>query len=470
MRSVTVLGGGLAGLSASIYLATAGHKVRLLEAQPHLGGKAAQYCQDGFRFDTGPSVFTLPQVIEDVFKAAGRELPFELEPLDLICRYLFPRGRVWNVYTDVDKTAEQLSDKEAQIYKNLLEKSKDLYKAAAPTFVYGQAPSWQNLLSYGLKSGLGARPFSTLPQLLDSYGATGDLRQFFMRFATYFGADPHRAPAILHNIAHSELGQGVYYPEGGIYAVVQALAELAEDLGVELVLGEKVERLELRASRLASIHTDKSSYTDMDTVVSALDVIRTHQLLGKTTKFERLEPSLSGFVLLIGVNASVPKIAHHTISFGAQYKDEFDAVARSEFPADPTLYINASSKTDPNDAPPNSENWFVMANAPALKEGVILDEDAYRAEVLAVLQRRGLLASHQIAFVHTLGPQYLATFAHRGSIYGHAPHSLMSTLRPKPRVRGVDNLVLAGGTVHPGGGMPLALLSGKQAARLVQGS
>ena len=467
MARVTVLGGGLAGLSAAIYAAADGHDVRLIEVQPRLGGKAAQVCKDGYRFDAGPSVFTLKHVLEDVFAAAGKALPIDLTPLDLLCRYLFPSGRVLDVYSDVDKTTAQLSSAEAEVYRKLLAKSRELYEAAAPVFVYGPAPGHLKLLRYGLKDGLAAKPFSSLPQLLDGYGAEGDLKQFFLRFATYFGADPYRAPAVLHNIAYSELGQGVYYPAGGTYGVVRALAELARELGVDIKPRERAERIERRGDRVVALHTDQSSYADIDTLVSALDIVRTHELLGLTTRYAGLEPSLSGFVLLVGVEASLPDIKHHTISFSPDYAGEFAALKKGRFPPEPTLYINVSSKTDPNDAPRACENWFVMANAPALRSGVTLDEAAYRDEVLATLKKRGLLEPSQIAFAQTLGPSYLAQFAYQGSIYGHAPHSLLATLRPRPKVRGVANLILAGGTVHPGGGMPLALLSGKQAAGLI---
>ena len=187
MKTALVLGGGFAGLSAAVHLALKGHKVTLLEQNPAPGGKASEFRQDGFRFDTGPSVFTLPHVIKDIFRDAGKELPVKLEPLDLLCRYVFSSGRVWDVYQDVDKTTAQLSKEEAKVYKNLLLEAKKLYEASASTFVYGQSPSLLDLARYGLRYGLSAHPFKTLPQLLDSFGAEGDLKQFFMRFATYFG-------------------------------------------------------------------------------------------------------------------------------------------------------------------------------------------------------------------------------------------------------------------------------------------
>ena len=464
-ETTLVLGGGFAGLAAAVYLALAGRGVTVLEQAPTLGGKAGRFEKDGFRFDTGPSVFTLPQVLEDIFRAAGEPLPFELKPLDLLCRYRYPSGRVWDVYQDVEKTTAQLSRSEAEVYQNLLAEAHKLYQAAAPTFVFGNSPTLFDLARYGLRHGLKAHPGKTLARLVKSFGATGDLEQFFLRFATYFGADPYRAPAVLHNIAWVELGLGVSYPTGGIYAVVEGLADLAKKLGVRTCTDVKVERLEQSDGRVSSVQTSSGEF-DADTVVSSLDIVRTHKLLGKKTRLEHLEPSLSGFVLLLGVEGETPELAHHTVSFSSDYPAEFRAVRAGKFPTDPTLYFNVSSKTDQRDAPPGCENWFVMANAPALLEKE-LDEEAYAEKVLGVLERRQLLTPNRLKFRHVLGPRHLSTLAHRGSIYGTAPYSLLTTLRPKQRIRGIDNLFLAGGTVHPGGGIPLALLSGKGAAELV---
>ena len=270
---------------------------------------------------------------------------------------------------------------------------------------------------------------------------------------------------MLHNIAWVELGLGVSYPGGGIRAVVQGLVELAARLGVKVCTGVTVERLETQNQRLKTVHTSAGAFK-ADVVVSSLDIVRTHKLLGKTTRFEKLEPSLSGFVMLLGVTGETPGLAHHSISFSSDYAAEFRALREGKFIDDPTLYFYVSSKLQPQDAPPGGENLFVMANAPALGNGETLNEAAYAEHLLEVLERRGFNVKNRLQVEHVLGPRYLSGLAHRGSIYGAAPHSLLSTLRPGPRVQGVRNLVLAGGSVYPGGGIPLALLSGKNAARL----
>ena len=467
-NTALVLGGGFAGLSAALSLALDGVQVTLLEQLGEVGGKAGEFAQEGFRFDLGPSVWTLPELVTDLFRQAG-ETPPEFVPLSPLCRYLYPSGRVWDVSLDPEKTTAQLSEQEASVYLRLVAEARTLYEAAAPTFLFGQSPGLKELMRYGMAGGLRAHPGKRLPALLRHFGAAGDLETFFLRFATYFGADPYRATAVLHNIAWVELGKGVFYPVGGIKGVVRQLRELAQRLGVKICTGVTVERLRTSAGRVTQVETDAGVFS-AEVVVSSLDLIRTYRLLGRKATAEGLEPSLSGFVLLLGLDGKTPGLTHHNISFPNDYRAEFAAVGRGELPADPTLYVSISSRTETGDAPPGCENWFVLANAPALSEKRPMDWDVtgprYAEHLLGVLARRGLDVRGRVRVQQMFTPAYLGRLAHRGAIYGAAPHSLLQTLRPKQTVRGVRNLVLAGGTVHPGGGIPLALLSGKHAAEL----
>lgn len=461
---IAVLGGGFGGLAAAIALAAAGQPVVLLEQRATLGGKAGEWRAGGFRFDTGPSVFTLPAVLGELFAQAGRPLPLTLTPLSVLCDYHFASGRRWRVYRDPLATTAQLTSSEATSYRALLELARRLYEAAAPTFVYGDPPTPLELVRYGLRHGLAAHPLKTLPQLLSRYGATGELAQFFLRFATYFGANPYRAPAVLHNIAWVELGLGVSYPEGGIYGVVRALEQLARELGVEIRTGVQVTGLALSGRRVRQVVTDGGALA-VEGVISNLDIVRTQMLLGRRPPQARRPPSLSGLVLLLGVEGE-SSLRHHTISFTGDYPAEFAAIERGRLAEDPTLYLNISCKSDPADAPAGCENWFVMANAPALPlSGSPPDEAAYAAHLIDILARRKLLSPKQIRLQRVLGPSYLAALGYRGSIYGTAPHTLLATLRPRQTLAGIDNLALAGGTVYPGGGIPLCLLSGQAAAR-----
>ena len=470
-KNIIVLGGGFAGLSSAIYLALQGHEVTVLEQLGHLGGKASEIREAGYRFDTGPSVFTLPEVFEDLFQQAGQECPVDYDAVDPLCRYFYPDGFIWDVSKDDEQTTAQLDVQDAKAYVALKQEAKKLYEGAASTFIFEQAPSLAQLMRYGLTSGLGAHPTKTLPQLLKSFGASNRLQQFFLRFATYFGADPYKAPAVLHNIAWVELGLGVYYPKGGVYALVKALEDLALSLGVNIKIRCKVEKLVCVSNRVRQVETSSGSF-GADVVVSALDIVRTHQLIGQERWGERLEPSLSGLVLLLGLHTPQKDLAHHNISFSEDYKAEFEAIAKGKLNPEATIYLSSSSKANPEDAPIDSENCFLMVNAPATSKNAkhYSREDymRYGESVLQVLKNRGFELVDVIDMKHFVPPSHLGLLATNGSIYGTAPHSLLSTIRPKQQVRGISNLVLAGGTVHPGGGIPLSLLSGKHAANLVQ--
>ena len=475
---VAVVGAGFAGLAAAIDLARGGAAVTLLERAPELGGKAGEWRAEGFRFDVGPSVFTLPDVVTSIFRDAGRELPIDLVPLSPICRYVFSSGRVWDVYRDLEPTLAGLTPDEQRAYRSALDAARRLYQDAAPTFVRGPAPGLARLAAYGLRAGWRAHPGRRLPDLLAALGVRGDLLPFFLRFATYFGGDPYRAPAVLHNIAWVELGLGVTLPVGGVHGVVRALRDLAQDLGVEVRTGVEVERLTERGGRLAGVVTADGELA-VDAVVAAVDRQWALRLLDRPAPARRF-PSLSGTVALLGVRGETPELAAHNVFFPPDYAREFDDLRAGRHPSDPTLYLHASSKGDPDDAPPGHENWFVMANAPALPPADTrgapggasdrVDEARAAADAAAARRLRSTLAARgfdpagRTRVERDLGPSDLARMGDRGAIYGPMPRGLLSTLRPGPTVRGVANLWLAGGTVHPGGGIPLALLSGRYAA------
>ena len=469
---VAVLGGGFAGMAAALALAAAGARVTLVERERRLGGKADEWRDAGFRFDTGPSVLTLSEVVRTTFERVGLTCPLAFRPAAPLCRYVYPDGRVWDVYRELEPTLAGLEPQEADAYRRALAKARTLYEAAAPVFVHGPAPGLLRLAAYGLRHGLAAAPGRSLPDLLRALGADGPLLlPFFMRFATYVGADPRRAPAVLHNVAWAELGLGVHHLEGGTYALVRALADALEALGADLRLGEAVERLVTRAGTVREVHTTRGVLA-CDAVVAAVDRELVSGWLGRRRR-ERTA-SLSGLVLLAGLRARDQRLARHTIVFPEDYGAEFDAIAGGEHPLDPTLYLHVSALDDVGDAPPGGENRFVMANAPALPiepEASLQGEaraERGRAALLASLERRGFGWSEEaLVTSRWLDPTTFAAYGHRGRLYGHAPHGLLGALRPGPRLRLAANLALAGGSVHPGGGIPLALLSGTQAAALL---
>jgi phytoene desaturase len=468
-QHVVVIGAGFAGLSAALHLAAAGADVTVLERLGAPGGKAGEWREGGFRFDTGPTVFTLPEVAEATFAAAGRPCPLDFAPDVQGTRYVFPSGRVWDVSHDLDRTVAALSPQEADTYVRVLRRARSLYEAAAPVFVHAPAPNAARLLRYALRHGLAAAPGRTLPRLLDALGVRGDLLPLFLRFATYVGADPFRAPAVLLNVAWVELGLGTRSVGGGMHALAMALAATAADLGVTLRYGVAARRV-VRRGGVREVHHD-DGVLRCDAVVLAVDRRHAAALLGERARSERT-PSLSGLVVLAGVRGVDERLAQHTIFFPEAYGREFEEIRAGVHPRDPTLYVSISARRHPADAPPGHDNLFVMANAPALpSRGRDGETDAHaqgQRSLREAMARRALARDDDVVVERWITPSTLAAFGHRGSLYGDAPHGLLAALRPRQVLPGDAATVFAGGTVHPGGGVPLALLSGRHAAAHVQ--
>lgn len=458
-----MLGGGFAGMAAAASLAVRGHQVQLIEQTGSLGGKAARLQRQGFHFDLGPSVVTLPDMLSAPFIAAG-ETPPRFVPVAHPTRYDFPDGRTLHIGTDPHAVAAQLSASEWTAYDALLGDARSLYEAAAPTFVHGPPPSLWDLTQYGMRHGLAAKPWLRLPGYLARRHPSSHVRDVFLRFATYFGANPFRAPAVLHNIAWVELGIGAVNPEGGVAGLVHAYERLLRKLGVQINLHTQVDRIAPHGTGI-DVHVTQADGASRRWraagAVSALDAARTYRLLGRSHPSQRWTPSLSGFVLALAVKGVSPERMQHNLIMPARYEQEFEDLARGRHPLDPTLYVSISSKVEPAHAPNGWENWFVLVNAPP---GVRTDKAAYARHLLGLLKARGWLEAGQATVLGAFDTDHLERFATHGAIYGRMANSLGATVRLGYDVTGLPTLKLAGGTVHPGGGVPLAVQSGVHSA------
>lgn len=462
-KDVLVLGGGFAGMAAAASLAARGHRVHLIEQAGQVGGKAARYKRQGFHFDLGPSVVTLPETLAAPFAQAGLEPP-TFEPVASPTRYDFADGRTLDLSTDQAAVEAQLMTEERQAYQALLSDARALYEAAAPVFVNGPPPSLWDLTRYGLQHGLAARPWLKLPAYIGRRQPSGALRDVFLRFATYFGADPFRAPAVLHNIAWVELGLGAVNPKGGVAGLLGAYETLLAHLGVNVECNTEVQRIAAHRNGVEVTVTTESGSTRMvqaDGAISALDVARTYRLMGRSHPSQRWRPSLSGFVLALAVKGESDLGMQHNLVMPSVYEKEFEELAQGRHPSDPTLYVSISSKVDRDHAPVGWENWFVLVNAPP---GVRTDKATYSRHLLGLLERRGWLAPGEATVLGAFDTDHLERFATHGAIYGRLADSLRATIRHGHDVAGMPNLKLAGGTVHPGGGVPLAVRSGLQSA------
>ncbi|MBP8055345.1 MAG: phytoene desaturase [Chloroflexi bacterium] len=482
-QPVVVIGGGIGGLNAAIRLAAAHQPVLLLEKNGQVGGKMSRFQTDGFTWDTGPSVITMRHVFEELFAAANRHLDdyLTLNPVEPLTRYFYPDGTVLSASRDLPHMAEQiarLDERDVEGYMAFLSYSARLHRITGPVFIYDQPPTWRSFLRVPFRDWFKVDGLRTMDQAARSFVHSPHLRQLLGRFATYVGASPYLAPATLNVIAHVELTGGVWYPQGGIYSIAAALERLARELGVEIRTGCGVAEILCDRARgrhsVTGVKLVDGEIIPARQVISNLDVTATYrQLLPGLKARPPQEPSCSGFILLLGVNKQHPQLAHHNIFFSRDYPAEFEAIFRQGVPPDdPTIYVAITSKSDPEHAPPGSENWFVLVNAPPV--GPQFDwereKERYRDHVLAKLAEQGVDVRPHLISQHLFTPVDLErmTGAWRGALYGASSNSRWAAfLRPHNRATDVTGLYFAGGTTHPGGGVPMVTLSGKVAAGFV---
>lgn len=485
-KTVAVVGGGLGALSGAIRLARLGFSVQLFEKNPTLGGKVNEVVLTDYRFDTGASLLTMPSVIDDLFDFAGfnRSDYLDFVRIDPLCRYFFPDGAVMDASADKQKmetAIAQLSPNDVQAYEAFLKYAERIHDLTAEIFMFTPIHEFGKLMRHRYFRTLfrlhQIDPFRTVHQSVSRFFSDPRLVQLFDRYATYNGSDPFRAPATLNIIPYIEYGLGGYYIKGGIYRLVDALAAVADALGVQIHTSAKVETIRHDSKRVSGVQVNGDKI-DADYVLCGADaVVAYHELLDgfqhQREKLNQLEPSLSGMVFLWGVRAKHPALAHHNIIFSSDYSTEFKQIFRDrQVPDEPTLYIAITSKADAAHAPTDGENWFVLLNMPYLVPGQLWEQETIRMRrvVLDRLKQLGFDIADQIEVEHIYTPEDFSELyaSNHGSIYGVSSNSRTTAFRRLPnRSRLLEGLYFAGGSVHPGGGIPLVILSGKMAATLI---
>ncbi len=485
-KRIAVVGGGLGALSGAIRLARLGFLVQLFEKNPEIGGKVNEVIGAGYRFDTGASLVTMPFVIDELFDFAGfkRRDYLDFVPIDPICRYFFSDGSVMDASADrakMEVAIEQLSPDDVKAYEQFLKYAERIYTLTAEIFMFTPIHEFRKLMKPRYFQTLfrlhQIDPFRTVHQSVSRFFSDARLIQLFDRYATYNGSDPFQAPATLNIIPYIEYGLGGYYIKGGIYRLIDALKSVACRLGVQIHTSAKVERICSDGKRVSGVQVNGEKVA-ADYVLCGTDAVVAHEKLidspqKRREKLNQLEPSLSGMVFLWGVSAKQPKLAHHNIIFSSDYAVEFEQIFKhQQVPDEPTIYIAITSKTDAGHAPTDSENWFVLLNMPYLAPGQLWEKEKVRmrAVVLDKLKRLGFDIADRIEMEQIYTPEDFAKLyaSNQGSIYGTSSNSKSTAFRRIPnRSRTLDRLYFAGGSVHPGGGIPLVLLSGKIAAMLI---
>ncbi len=485
-KKVVVVGGGLGALSAAIYLAKLGFSVLLFEKNEKVGGKVNEVVLDNYRFDTGASLLTMLSVIDDLFTFAGvtRSDYLDFLPIDPLCRYFFADGSVMDASADITKmkqAIEKISPEDVGAYERFLSYSERIYNLTSEIFMYTPIHEFKKLIKSRHFQTLfrlyQIDPFRTVHQSVSRFFSDPRLIQLFDRYATYNGSDPFQAPATLNIIPYIEYVLGGFYIKGGIYRLIDALVSVANELDVQIHRSSTVEKICHDGKRIMGVQVNgeiiKTEYVlcNTDAVIAHRELIDGYRSISK--KLSRLEPSLSGMVFLWGVNGSYPELAHHNIIFSSDYRTEFEQIFKYQHvPDDPTIYIAITSKTDIEHAPEGCENWFVLLNMPYLIPEQIWDQekDRMRSVVKDKLRQVGLNIDKHIEMEKIYTPvDFQDMYAsNRGSIYGISSNSRTTAFKRIPnRSRILDGLYFSGGSVHPGGGIPLVVLSGKMAATLI---
>jgi phytoene desaturase len=485
MGQAIVIGAGIAGVAVSIRLALKGWKVTVLEANAYPGGKLSEFVLEDFRFDAGPSLFTLPELVDELFELAGRkpEYYFRHIKLALGCKYFYEDGTVLNAWADPQKFAKEVEAKlgvPTTLLSRHLDDAARKYNLTKGIFLerslhkirsYFQKDVLKAMLNVGSLD-LG----KTMHEANQKALSEPKLVQLFDRFATYNGSNPYRAPGVLNLIPHLEHGIGACFPMGGMVEITNSLVRLAKELGVQFAYGKRVERIVVEGGRATGVMV-QGNKRDAALIVSNMDIVPTYRKLLPDQKAPQKvlnhERSSSALIFYWGIKETFDELDLHNIFFSQDYAAEFRGIFDGgELAADPTVYVHISSKMEERDAPEGQENWFVMVNVPGNKGQ---DWDALipqiRERVLDKLSRiLGKDIRSMIRCEAILDPRSIEskTSSYQGSLYGASSNSQMSAFfRHANFSRKIKGLYFCGGSVHPGGGIPLCLLSAKIVASLV---
>ncbi|WP_395805704.1 1-hydroxycarotenoid 3,4-desaturase CrtD [Daejeonella sp.] len=479
MSKAIIIGAGIAGIASSIRLALKGYQVEVFEAGSIAGGKLSEMKLNNFRFDMGPSLFTMPHYVDELFALAGKNPAdyFQYEKLDIVCNYFYEDGTRISAFADRNKFANEIATKtedSAESVLKFLEKSSDIYDITNSVFLQRSLHKWSSYFSWQTFKSFLRFPqidaFRSMNQAIESYFKDYKTIRFFNRYATYNGSNPYKAPATLNVIPHFEQHFGAYFPVGGMYAISSSLEKLARDLGVKFNFNSYVEEIVIENGRAQGVKVNGISHS-ADLIISNMDVWYTYQNLLKDfavpERIQKQERSSSALIFYWGINRAFPDLEMHNIFFTENYQEEFKQIWDDKsIYHDPTIYVNISSKSKTDDAPNGSENWFTMINVPS-NTGQNWDElitDARKNIIEKLSRNLGLDLRKYINCEEILDPRSIGskTFSYQGSLYGSSSNSQFSAfLRHANFSSKINGLYFVGGSVHPGGGIPLALLSAK---------
>ena len=479
MEKVIIIGGGVAGLASAIRCAVKGYEVDVFESQATPGGKLAEIKDKGFRFDAGPSLFTLPHLVDELFELAGKNPRdyFSYSSLPIITRYFYEDGSVINAWQNIDDFAKEIEEKtseSAQKVHRLLKKSREKYEITSHVFLERSLHRWQTYLRWPtLKSALQLHKLDAFRSMHKANAATfKDPRvvQLFDRYATYNGSDPYQAPATLNIIPHLEHNLGAWLPDGGMYQITESLFKLAKELGVHFHFNRYVDEILVEKKKVNGIRIGQN-HIPAEYVISNVDIVPTYRnLLPTISPPERIlkqARSSSALIFYWGIDQLFPELDVHNIFFSKDYRAEFEHLwQKKSIYEDPTVYLYISSKHHPSDAPAGKENWFVMINVPP-DDGQHWEKLIQETKI-AIIQKLSRMLQQDLENLikteHILDPRNIAsrTSSFQGALYGNSSNNRFTAFLRHPNFsRKIKGLYFCGGSVHPGGGIPLCLLSAR---------
>jgi phytoene desaturase len=484
LKKAIVIGAGIGGIASAIRLQVKGYQVSVYESNSYPGGKLTQIGNENYRFDAGPSLFTIPEKVDELLNIKGGDYPvFEYKKLDEVCRYFYEDGTVLKGWGNQELFAKEIKDKigvSEKVVLRYLSKSKFIFNTVNDLFLEKSLHKFKTYFSFKTFFSLMKLPFldirKSMSEVNEKVLENSKLVQLFNRYATYNGSNPYEAPGILNLIPHLEFGKGAFFPKKGMHSITESLYQKATSLGVNFHFNSSVDKINLTSSKIESIQIDTKKHL-ADLFVTNMDIVPFYEKLlpheKHPEKVINQERSSSALIFYWGIKKEFKDLILHNILFSDNYKEEFNYIfKKADVYHDPTVYINISSKLSPKDAPLRSENWFVMINVPGDQgqnwEAIISES---KKNIIAKINRNfNIDLESLIEFEEILDPRAIEkkTSSFRGSLYGTASNNKKSAFFRHPNFsRHIDNLYFCGGSVHPGGGIPLALSSAKILSELV---
>lgn len=478
MNKASIIGSGIGGLALAIRLRLKGYKVVVFEANSSYGGKAAEIKTKGFRFDKGPSLLTMPEKIDELFFLAKKNPKeyFEYKKLNESCRYFYEDGTSIIAHAKTADFAKEVYEKTS------VSKSKIIKYINHNTFIFNSTSHlFLEKSLHKLKSYLSLKVFysflkipflnmfSSMSKVNDKKFKNKKISQLFNRYATYNGSNPYLAPGVLNSISHLEFVKGVFYPKNGMRSIPTSLFNLAKEIGVEFKFNTPIKKIKVDKNKVVSVLTkDQEFFSDL--IACNNDVYYVYKKLLPTKYSLKLnteqERSSSAIIFYLGIKKEFNQLDLHNIFFSEDYKTEFESIQKGNIYKDPTIYVNISSKKTPSDAPTNMENWFVMINTP-FDSGQDWDRLISEARVNVINKLNRVLKTDIESLIvceEVVDPRSIEadTYSFTGSLYGTSSNTKGAAFFRHPNFsRKIKGLYFCGGSVHPGGGIPLVLSSAK---------